>query len=158
MRLGFTTAVLGRDHVLNAGQTIEYGFCPPTSGGHYNISGVGPIRSAVYPKTAEQPPGGWLHNIEHGWVVLLYSCQDGNCPSDAEMAAMQQWYDNAPAVDPAQGCDKEVLVARFDSMSTRFAELAWGRALLSDEFNLDTANTFAQQWQDHGTEPEASIC
>lgn len=150
--------MLGRDHFVNAGQTIEYGFCPPTSGAHYNIGGgVGPIRAAVYPNSAEQPPGGWVHNLEHGWVVQLYSCTNG-CPSSDEMTQMQTWFDQAPAVDPSQRCDKEVIVARFDSMTTRFAEVAWGRALLSDEFNLDTARTFAQQWMDHGTEPEAAIC
>jgi len=157
LRLGFTTQVLGRNHILNAGQTIEYGFCPPTSGDHYNISGVGPIRAAVYPNSAEQPPGGWVHNLEHGWVVLLYSCKNG-CPSSAEMAQMQQWWDEAPAVDPSQGCNKEAIVARFDSMTTRFAVLAWGRALLTDNFDLDTAKTFAQQWTDPGSEPEKTIC
>jgi hypothetical protein len=160
-RLGFGTTILGRQHILNANQTITYGFCPPDSGDHYNIAGVGPIRAAVYPNTAEQPPGGWVHNMEHGWVVLLYSCKNG-CPSADEMAQMQSWYDQAPTPDPTknQGCTspKEVLVARFDSMTTRFAELAWGRALLTDTFDLDTANTFREQWMDHGTEPETSIC
>jgi len=158
-RLGFTTTILGRNHILNANQTIEYGFCPPTSGDHYNISGVGPIRAAVYPNTAEQPPGGWVHNLEHGWVVLLYSCKNG-CPSADEMAQMQQWFDQAPTPDPAsnQGCTKEVLVARFDSMTTRFALVAWGRAYLTDNFDLDTGLTFTQQWMDHGTEPETTTC
>jgi hypothetical protein len=156
--LGQSTSILGRDHVTNAGQTIEYGFCPPTSGSHYNIAnGIGPIKAAVYPSSAEQPPGGWVHNLEHGWVVLLYSCKNG-CPSADEMAQMQKWFDESPPVDSSQGCTKEVLVARFDSMTTRFGEVAWGRALLTDSFNLDTAKEFAQQWMDHGTEPEPSIC
>ena len=163
LRLGFTTEVLGRNHILNAGQTIEYGFCPPTSGDHYNIAGVGPIRAAVYPNSAEQPPGGWVHNLEHGWVVLLYSCkqQFGGCPSADTMAQMQQWYDQAPTPDPSKNggaCDKEVIVARFDSMNSQFAVLAWGRAMLMDTFNLDTALTFAQQWMDPGSEPEKSTC
>jgi hypothetical protein len=159
LRLGFTTSILGRDHSLNAGETIEYGFCPPTSGRHYNVAGAGPIRAAVYPNSAEQPPGGWVHNLEHGWVVLLYSCKNG-CPSDEEMAQMQAWYDAAPVpnAENNQGCAKEALVARFDSMTTRFAVVAWGRALLTDEFNLDTAKTFAQQWTDPGSEPEKTTC
>jgi hypothetical protein len=104
-----------------------------------------------------------VHNLEHGWVVLLYRCPGGvpgqqGCPTTDQMTQMQAWYDQAPAVDPSQGCSKEVLVARFDSMTTTFAELAWGRAMLTNDFNLDTAKTFAQQWQDHGTEPETTIC
>ena len=96
-RLGFTTTVLGRGHVLNPNDTIEYGFCPPTSGNHYNVPGRGPIRGAVYPTTDQQPPGGWVHNLEHGWVVALYRCTGPNdCPSDAEMQQLQAFFDQAP--------------------------------------------------------------
>ena len=138
---------------------IEYGFCPPTSGDHYNIPGVGPIKAAVYPRDQPQPPGGWVHNLEHGWVVVLYRCTGPtDCPSDAEMQQMTDFFNEAPAPAQSQGCNKEVLVARFDSMDTRFAYLAWGRALLTDNFDTNTALTFAQQWMDAGTEPEKSIC
>jgi hypothetical protein len=71
---------------------------------------------------------------------------------------MQAFYNQAPAPNPSQGCDREVLVARFDSMDTRFAVLAWGRELLTDNFDLNTALTFAQQWMDAGSEPEKTIC
>jgi len=60
--------------------------------------------------------------------------------------------------DDTSGCTKEAIVARFDGMTTNFAELAWGRELLTDDFNLDRALTFAQQWTDPGTEPEKTIC
>ena len=51
-----------------------------------------------------------------------------------------------------------IVVARFDSMDTRFALLAWGRAYLTNEFDLDTALLFAQQWQDHPAVPEPGLC
>lgn len=145
--------------MLNAAQTIEYGFCPPTSGNHYNVAGAGPIRAAVYPNNAEQPPGSWIHNLEHGWIVMLYSCKNG-CPSADEMAQMQALFDQAPTPNASsnQNCAKEMIVARFDSMTTRFAEVAWGRALMTDDFNLDRALTFANQWTDAGSEPEKTTC
>ncbi len=161
MPLGFGTEILGRNHIVNKNQTINYGFCPPTSGDHYNIQGVGPMKAAVFPRDAPQPPGGWVHNLEHGWVVVTYRCTGPNdCPSDAEMAQMQAFFDQAPTPDSSQACaiDKEVLVARFDSMTTRFAYLAWGRALLTDEFDTNNALAFANQWMDHGTEPEKTTC
>jgi hypothetical protein len=87
---------------------------------------------------------------------MLYRCTGPtDCPSDAELAQLQAFYDQAPLVQTE--CDKEVLVARFDSMTTRFAEVAWGRALLTDDFNLDTALTFAQQWMDQFA-PEKTTC
>jgi hypothetical protein len=154
--LGFTTPILGRRHVTDP--VIEYAFCPPTSGDHYNISGRGPIRPAVYPKTEEQSPGGWVHNLEHGYIVALYRCpSETDCPSDAELAQMQAFFDQAPvSTNPA--CPTKVVVARFDQMTTRFALLSWGRALLTDEFDLDTALEFAQQWTDFDAAPEHGVC
>jgi hypothetical protein len=50
------------------------------------------------------------------------------------------------------------MVARFDGMSTDFALLAWDRALLTDEFDLDTALLFAEQWMEHDAAPENNSC
>ena len=156
-RLGFTTSILGRDHVRDPNQTIKYGFCPPNSGEHINATNRGPIRPGVYPSNEEQRPGGWIHNLEHGYVVALYRCSGDDCPSSEEMAQLQAFFDQAPAsVNPT--CARKVIVARFDQMDTRFALLAWGRALLVNEFDLDTALTFAQQWTDHEAVPERGAC
>ena len=156
-RVGFTTTLLGRDHVRDPNQAISYGFCPPNSGEHINASNRGPIRAGVYPDSEEQRPGGWIHNLEHGYVVALYRCIEGECPSEAEMAQLQAFFDQAPtSVNPT--CPTKVIVARFDSMDTRFALLAWGRAYMTDEFDLDTALTFAQQWTDHEAVPERGLC
>lgn len=136
---------------------IEYSFCPPTSGNHYNQPRA-PIRAAVYPKTEEQIPGLWIHNLEHGYIVALYRCPSPtDCPTDAEMAQMQAFFDQSP-VSANAACPKKVIVARFDSMTTKFALLAWGRAYLTDTFDLDTALTFAQQWMDHEAVPERGLC
>jgi hypothetical protein len=43
-------------------------------------------------------------------------------------------------------------------MDTKFAVLAWGRALLTNEFDLDTALLFNQQWQDQPAAPERGSC
>lgn len=145
--------------MTNPNQTIEYGFCPPTSGDHYNVAGRGPIQSAVYPPGQQQAPGAWVHNLEHGWVAVLYRCPGGRagaegCPSEADMQQLQAFLGQAPLKN---NCGPQVLAARFDEMSAPFAMVVWGRVLLMDEFNLDTALTFAQQWMDHEAVPEA-VC
>ena len=93
--------------------------------------------------------------------MLLYRCSGGaagaeGCPTQQQLDQLRQWFDNAPA--PPSGCPKKVLVARFDSMTTQFALLSWGRALLTDNFDVDTANTFAQQWMEHESLPERGTC
>ena len=99
-----------------------------------------------------------MHNLEHGYIVLAYRCPTAeDCVTDEEMAQIQEWFNTAPdSGNP--GCAKKVLAVRFDQMETRFALLAWGRALLFDDFNLDTANTFVQQWMNHDAVPEPNAC
>lgn len=161
-RLGFPTDLQGRNHLRDLGSVIKYAFCPPTSGDHFNVTNRGPIRAAVYPANEEQIPGGWLHNLEHGYVVGLYRCPSGvigqgDCISQAEMDQMQAFFDQAPdSINPS--CPSKIIVARFDSMDTKFALLAWGRALLTNEFNIDTALLFNQQWQDQPAVPERGLC
>jgi hypothetical protein len=161
-RLGFSTGLLGRNHVRDLNAVLQYAFCPPTSGDHFNVTNRGPVRAAVYPANEEQIPGGWLHNMEHGYVVALYRCPSGvlgqtDCISQAEMAQLQAFFDQAPTSTNAS-CPTKVVVARFDTMDTKFALLAWGRALLTDQFDLDTALLFAQQWTDYPAVPERGLC
>ena len=161
-RLGFTTDILGRTHV-QAGSTINYGFCPPTSGNHYNSPGRGPIPPQFYGPTEERTPGGWVHNMEHGAVVLAYRCPSGtpgtgDCATQAELDQMRQLVETAPANEIATSCPPKLLVVRLDTMATRFGQVAWGRALLTDDFDLDRAKTFDQQWREHDAVPEAAAC
>lgn len=69
---------------------------------------------------------------------------------------MRSWYDQAPG--GISDCPNHVLVARFDEMDTRFAVLSWGRALLTNEFDVNTALTFAQQWMDQESLSERGVC
>ena len=160
-RLGFTNEILGRNHVPY-GTSINYAFCPPSSGSHYNDPPRAPLPAQFYGPADEKIPGTWIHNLEHGFVVMLYRCPSGtpgvgDCPTQAEMDQMRQFFDEAPPPHVAT-CPKKVLVARFDSMDTQFGELAWGRSLLTNDFDLDTALIFAQQWMEHGAVPEPNAC
>lgn len=160
-RLGFVTSDLGRNHVLDASQKITYGFCPPDSGPHYNIQGVGPLARAFYPASKEQTPGGWVHNLEHGYVVIAYSCgPDGkSCPSQSEMAAMQTVFDTASQTPQAKACGlpNKLIVVRFDDMTTRFALISWDREYLTDSFTVTLGLDFAEQNIDQ-TNPEQGAC
>jgi hypothetical protein len=151
---------MGFQHV-NTGSPISYATCPPTSGSHFNSPGSGPIAPRVYGPGNEIQPGGWVHNLEHGYVALLYRCPSrtpgsGDCASTDAVAQMQEWFDAQPTV-PSCGT-KQVLVGRFDEMSTPFALVAWDRALLLDTFDLAKATTFAEQWTDAPTAREPDRC
>jgi hypothetical protein len=155
---GFATDSLGAGHVA-AGTRISYGFCPPTSGAHYNAAGIGPLRPAFYGPDAAVGPGGWIHNLEHGYVVALYRCANGTCPPAGELAALRQFAANGPPTQGAAACGyrSKVLVARFDEMSTPYALLAWDRALLLDAFDEVAALGFAGRFIE-ATAPEPNAC
>jgi hypothetical protein len=162
-RLGFPTADMGRLHVPT-GQPITFQYCPPASGPHYNQAGVAPLPPAVYQPAQERAPGYWLHNVEHGYVVVLYRCPSGqlgvgDCITRDELNQLEAFHAQAPQ-PPVSTCPSKTMVARFDSMTTRFAYLVWDRVLLVDEFDLDEALTFAEQWMEYDpiVLPERQAC
>ncbi len=161
-RLGFPVTDLGTSHVRDTNQVIDYAYCPPGSGEHWSIAGEAPAPRDFYQPQDALQPQQWIHNLEHGFVLALYSCgQDGkSCPSEAEMAELRKVYDDTPTTDGALVCGvpNKVLVARFDDMSSRFAYLAWDRALLADQAVAEQGIAFAEQWIDPPSAPERGLC
>lgn len=156
--LGFGVTDRGRNHVLPGGETIRYAECPPTSGPH----SPSPAKRGYYGPDQNLPVGAWVHSLEHGLIVVLYSCgQDGDaCPDQATRDALRQLADTAPQTDAAAVCQirNKIIVARFDQMSTRFAALGWDRAMLSNEYDAGTFLTFYGQWVDNSPTDEARGC
>jgi hypothetical protein len=60
------------------GKALEWNSNPPATGPHYNVW-------APWARAYDQPVprGNWVHNLEHGGVVLLYRCPCG-CPEVVE--------------------------------------------------------------------------
>jgi hypothetical protein len=144
----------GNTHV-SPSTSIEYALCPPTSGDHYNAPGAGPLRPGFYGPNDVARPGGWVHNLEHGYIVVLYKGE----PDQDTMAALQRFAQVAPSSPGAQACGypSKVVVARFDDMSTPFAVLAWDHILPLATWDQNAALTFFQHWVDVAG-PEKSAC
>ena len=136
------------------GSTVTYGFCPPTSGNHFNVAGQAPLPRNFYDPNTTLKPGNWVHNMEHGYVVILYK----GTPDQATLDSIKQVMNDAspPADGFAQQCGQpnRVIAVRFDTMDTPYAVLAWDRALLLPEWDYQQALTFANQWQDNPAIPE----
>jgi hypothetical protein len=80
-------------HVVE-GTVVTYNHNPPTSGCHYSLGyGRAPISSGVYPPSANVATEYWVHNLEHGYVVVSYNCPTG-CDSDIQ--ALNAWYHTLP--------------------------------------------------------------
>jgi hypothetical protein len=150
-QLGFVAQDLGRGHV-SQGASVNYAYCPPTSGQHYNIQGTAPLRRDFYGPDDELRPGNWLHNLEHGYVVLLYREDPGEQTLDDLRAVMDSAAPSELAV--TCGLPNKVIAVRFDDMSTPYGAVAWDRAMLLDTYDAARLRTFAEQWQDGPVTPE----
>jgi hypothetical protein len=150
-RLGQVTQDLGRIHVPD-GSSVTYEFCPPDSGNHYNATGVGPIPDVFYPQDRPTVPEGWVHNLEHGAMAVLYRCPEG-CGTDAQaaLAALQGQLPPSPICGFPPTAD--VVVTRFDQMPTPYAAVVWGRVLFLDSLDVGQIKTFYLQSADKGPEP-----
>jgi hypothetical protein len=155
-RLGYVQPDQGRSHGAQIGQV--YTLCPPASGTHINIQGRGPIRPGLYAPDDQSVaiPQGWIHNLEHGALVVLYRC-DGSTDAcdDAGQARFRAFYSSFP-VSPVCGLQPGAVgpvIARFDTMDWAYAALVWGRVLPLDTWD---ENLMVRFWQTEGerTNPE----
>ena len=123
---------MGRGHV-DTGDKVTYPVCPPASGRHLNKKGFGPLQPKVYGPDDQSSPTGWVHNLEHGGLVLLYSCTKGAC-DNASIDTLKQFSTGFPpsAICGIPAGDVGPVVAKFDDMPTRFAALVWDRVYYFD--------------------------
>jgi hypothetical protein len=132
-RLGFLQDDMGASHVVSTPQ--KYLFCPPASGNHYNLPGtLGPIPPKLFKPDDKIGPSNWLHNLEHGGMVVLYR-NDGPGSTAAGQQAFRDYFAGFPEspickVPPGS---LSPVIARFDDMPHAFAALVWDRV-----FYLDT--------------------
>jgi hypothetical protein len=156
-RLGFTTQDLGRGHVTTSTK-VTYDYCPPASGEHYNISGQAPLTRRFYPPSTKLGPVNWIHNLEHGYVVLLYR---GEPAADVLQGLQDIMAEATPTAASGERCGySKVIAVRSDDLGpgVNYAAIGWDRELLLDEFDKQALLTFANQWQDGPQTPEPGLC
>jgi hypothetical protein len=95
------------------GTLITYNHNPPTSGCHYSLGvGKAPIAPGVYPPSnAKLTPEYWVHNLEHGYIVVSYNCPTG---CDSDLQALNAWYRTLPP-DPGGGVSYAKFIAVPDT-------------------------------------------
>ncbi|MHB8398511.1 MAG: DUF3105 domain-containing protein [Candidatus Limnocylindrales bacterium] len=139
---------MGRSHIA-PGSSQTYTYCPPASGNHYNSAGQGPIQARFYSPDETVLPEGWVHNLEHGAMVVLYSCS-GGCPDAATLQKLKDFasistFPKSPVCGVPPGQIGPV-VARFDQISTKFAAVVWDRILLQNTLDTNQLLAFFKQY------------
>jgi hypothetical protein len=131
------------------GTPIQYRNRPPSSGDHYdNTAPYGVTQTPV-------ATGNWVHNLEHGAVVLLYHCPRG-CPDlvariDTLAARLR------PDRNNPDGTARLLAMPETD-MDHLVAVIAWGHLRELDEFDEGRIADFYATFVDQGPECRARIC
>jgi len=129
----------GRAHVPS-GTRVEYPEYPPTSGPHWpQWARWGIYREAI-------PEEVFVHNLEHGGIVILYHCPTA-CP-DLE----RQLAELVPALPPSRHGHVKVVVTPNARIRSRLALLAWRRLEELEAFDRGPIVRFVRAWQDRGPE------
>jgi hypothetical protein len=109
--------------------SVSYGTNPPSSGNHYGTWAAFGVYEFPLPR------GYWVHNMEHGAVVISYNCP-GGC--DADLQAATEWFNGLP-VDAAcqlQGAAQpRALLVPDPLLDVRFAASSWLHTLRADCFD-----------------------
>jgi hypothetical protein len=145
---------MGRGHEVRTPQSYTY--CPPASGNHHNRQGQGPIDPQAYGPDDFTEPAGWVHNLEHGALVLVYRCREGDpgCGEDAQaqIEDIVSEFPNSPVCNVPPNLIGPV-VARFDDMSWPYAAIVWGRVLPLETLDKELIYRFFSQ-EGERTNPE----
>jgi Protein of unknown function (DUF3105) len=154
--LGYVQPDMGRHH-LGVGEKVTYTYCPPASGSHNNAAGAGPIAPRLYGPNDTALPVGWVHNLEHGAMVIVYRGRDGDpgltSAAQAELRSLFDSFPPSPVCGIAKGTSQGPVIARFDQMTTPYAAIVWDRILPLQTIDTTQILAFWQQWGER-TNPE----
>jgi hypothetical protein len=135
----------GRSHLARP-QRVTYVHQPPSSGVHYSDTGAPRPWGVVQ---TELLPEEYVHNLEHGGIVMVYRCSGTEC--DAAYAAAQNLFNKLPK--DAQFNEVKFLATPYQGMAPKVALLSWDHE--QDFTGIPTvadATTFYNLFVDKGPE------
>lgn len=138
---------------VNSTANVMYNSNPPSSGPHC------PQPGAYGQYTPAQPLDRcyWIHNLEHGAIVLLYNCPMG-CPDILE--GLTRVLADAPR-DP-DCANRRILITPYPMLDTRVAAAAWGFTwkanCLDDAARAQLVKFIGDHIGSKGMAPEARVC
>lgn len=132
----------GAEHVA-VGAPLTYRSNPPSSGPHY--AGTAPWSFSE----AEVSQGLWVHNLEHGGIVLLYKCPQDCSELKGQLRSLYNKF------RPSRLGYVKLLIAPDNSIEGSIAALAWDRRDTLESFDEDRLRRFYDSFLEHGPEPNA---
>jgi hypothetical protein len=129
---------------------LRYDERPPREGMHYAMP---------YPRygLVQEPvlAGYWIHNLEHGAIVLLYRC---STPCPDLIAQIRTMYAGLPSGPGSRGRPARLLALPYDDMDHQIAVVAWGKVRELDRFDREQIVAFYASYIDRGPECRDFVC
>jgi len=124
---------------------VTYATNPPSGGNHWPIWAAYKIYSEVVPREM------YVHDLEHGAIVLTYRCA-GACPD--VVAALTQVFDSItdPECLTLMGPPARMVLTPDPLLATPIAASAWGATYTATCIDLPSLQAFAIAHYDHGRE------
>lgn len=123
------------------GTLIQYQYSPPSSGPHY------PAPASWTTAKDTIPPGTWVHNLEHGGIVLLYDPARVTPAQQKQLAGLFQQVPNDPSFQ-----EHKLVVTPYPKLDHLIRVQAWGWTLPLDSVNANVIVAFYQEHVDKGPE------
>ena len=111
---------------------------PPSSGPHRSMWGK-------WGEYEYMPPQRYLHNLEHGGIVLLYHpCVNNNMVDSLRNLACSR-----PSDDTGEF---RYILSPYPNLESNIAVLSWGKTYINNDFNHESINEFIDNF--YRTAPE----
>lgn len=124
---------------ISPGQPISWSSNPPATGRHY------PAWAAWRKSYAQLARGYWLHNAEHGGIILLHDCGADCGDSLPRLAELVRQFPRDPRCSAAIG--SRLLIAADPALpeGVQFAAVAWGAHYTASCFDAPALEAFARE-------------
>ena len=138
-------------HVVPPAQ-VTYTHNPPASGCHYSLGyGNAPIQAGVYDQVI--PPEYWVHNLEHGYIAVLYNCPNG-CASQFQQ--LRDWFHSLPRDPSGKFLYAKVIIIPWATLPVPFACVCWDWYDPIPNFSVTEVQRFYVNHVDEGPEQDSS--
>ena len=128
---------------VEEGAPLRYRNDPPASGPHYRETAEYNVYTNVVPE------GFWVHNLEHGAIVVLYRCPGGVSPCPEVTNRLQELYDKAPL---GKYGEVKLVASEYPRLETPLALLAWNRIEELESYDEARMLRFYEAYLDRGPE------
>jgi hypothetical protein len=136
---------------VQQGMTVQYDHNPPTSGCHYNLGyGTAPIQTGAYDR--EIAAEFWVHNLEHGYIAVLYNCPSG---CSTEFQKLRTWYKGLPKDPEGLVPYPKVIILPWSTMTVPFAAVSWDWYDPIPNFSIAEVQRFYANHAGHAPESRA---